>query len=55
MQQARIALELVTFDVAIQIFQQRIQILLLRNIAFLRVRVEIAIRAFLHAPRNMNV
>ena len=38
-----------------QIVQQMLDVVIVRHFAFQRVRVEIAVRAFLHAPRDVNI
>ncbi|CSE62086.1 Uncharacterised protein [Shigella sonnei] len=41
--------------IIVQIAKQMLNIIVVRHFSFQRVRVEIAVRAFLHAPRDVNV
>jgi hypothetical protein len=42
-------------QIGVQIRQQVIDVFVMRHFALQRVRVEVAVGAFLHAPRNVDV
>ncbi len=41
--------------ISLQIVQQMLDVVIMRHLAFQRMRIKIAVRAFLHAPGNMDI